>query len=478
VEKVLYLTKNYLYIYENDRVVRKEYSKDKGIVTSTILLKDIYNINFKLPKDLKEEELIIEAEKYVFTEGALDYTKQYKINYIFQDLGDFYFVDAFVVELETLKEIFASHLKLYKYIDFISPAPLVFKEYYNITNIKPQVDVFIYFNQEDAFLSCFKNGEFVFTKSINKLNVLSANLNISVEECIELLKQKGLNKELYEDEDVYNKIYSFFSQFFMKVNNILNYSINFYHLDKINKIYFYSPFEIKNLFESYIDFWNLSGIEFKKYEIESEYDSFDITAAFFNARHYQDEKINFSIFNRPLPFYKQETGKIIILILVLFSIIGADAFYRYKKINQEEVKLKKLKIEHKRKQRELASVKIGIKKYQKLIKNIKEENLKIQSRIDLINTKLVTLYKIVQTPPITNEFADIIVLLKKHSLKITEFSKNKNMLTVTIVSEYDNSSEIAKFMKDLLKFGFKDVYSKQILSKENKYISKVEFKDE
>jgi len=188
VEKVLYLTKNYLYIYENDRVVRKEYSKDKGIVTSTILLKDIYNINFKLPKDLKKEELIIEAEKYVFTEGALDYTKQYKINYIFQDLGDFYFVDAFVVELETLKEIFASHLKLYKYIDFISPAPLVFKEYYNITNIKPQVDVFIYFNQEDAFLSCFKNGEFVFTKSINKLNVLSANLNISVEECIELLK--------------------------------------------------------------------------------------------------------------------------------------------------------------------------------------------------------------------------------------------------------------------------------------------------
>jgi len=246
--KVIYLSKDSIYINENDRVVKKELGYEKGIITSSLGYNHILNITFKLSKDIDKEMLEVEAEKYVFTEGSLDYSKEYKINYIFKEYDDHYNVEAFIVETDVLKKQFEKYLKIYKYIDFISAKPFVFKSYYDISNIKPQNDAFIYLDENEAFLSCFENGEFVFVKSISKLSSLAKQLDVSVDEVKNILMTKGLNQDNYDDIETFNVIDSFFTQFFMKVSNLINYSVSYYGLTKVDRIFFYSPFEIENLF--------------------------------------------------------------------------------------------------------------------------------------------------------------------------------------------------------------------------------------
>jgi len=473
--KVIYLKQDAIYVNEDDRVVKKEFSYEKGVVTASIGYNHILNITFKLPKTIEKDMLEIEAEKYVFTEGSLDYSKEYKINYIFKEYEDYYNVEVYAIETNKLKKEFETFLKVYKYIDFISAKPFIFGAYYDIVKNKSGNDVFIYFERDEAFLSCFENGEFLFVKSISKLSTLAKQLDKSVEETIELLKEKGLNEEQYENSEIYNIIDSFFSQFFMKVNNLINYSVSYYSLSKIERIFFYSPFEINGLFETYTDFWNLSGIEFKKYEVPSDYDAFDYTAVIFNTKNYTNENLNFSIFPKPLPFYKTRSGLLVGAILICVSVLAGDMYYKCQVINRQTVRIDTLKKKFSRKKRELKLLKQAIIKYEKQINSVKSENTALKNQISDISDKILFLNRIEKKTLVSNQLADLINTLKKYDLKIVSFTKTDSHTDLEIISKFNNSSNIARFMKELKKLGYKNIASKLIENSNGIYISKVSY---
>ncbi|AZV47067.1 hypothetical protein C3L23_07210 [Nautilia sp. PV-1] len=474
--KVIYLSENYIYINENDRIIRKELSYEKGIITSSIGYKNVLNITFKLPKNIDKDMLEIEAEKYVFTEGSLDYNKEYKISYVFREFEEFYNVEAFVVDTEVLKKEFEKYLKVFKYIDFISLKPRIFKSYYDITGAAPKNDAFIYLDEEEAFLSCFENGEFVFVKSISKLSSLAKQLDKSLKEVIEILKTKGFNEENYEDKETYSAIENFFSQFFMKVNNLINYSVSYYSLSKIERIFLYSPFEIKGLIENYENFWNLSGIEFKKYSLDNtDYDSFDYTAAVYNSRHYLNEEENFSIFPKPVPFYKTKTGTLSLLAVVCFGFVAADAFIKYQTLKQQENKILVLKRKVQRIQREEKLLKTAIAKFQNEAVKLHEQNIDLQKQISDISGKVLYLDNIQKQEPVTNQLADLVKELKKYSLKLISFDKEGTHTQLILTSTFDNSSDIARLMKDLNSMGYKNVTSSEIKNNLGIYIAKVSY---
>jgi hypothetical protein len=475
MENVYFLTKEYMYEYIDGRVVKKDLKKEKGVYTSLIYFKDIFNHTFKLPSNLSKDELLIKADETVFNEAGLDLSKEYKINYLFQKYDDYYIVDAFIVEVDKLKEEFKDILKKFKYIDFISAAPFVFKEYYDIVNIKPQNDIFIYFTEKDAFIVGFKNKEFVFVNSLDKLSTLSIQTSLNIQELTKVLEEFGLNEENYKDKELYKKIYNFFSQFFMKVNNLLNYSKNFYHLGEIDKIFFYSNVKIKNLIESYKDFWNLSGIEFKKFEIDSEYDPFEYCTTVYNAKNYLNEELNFSVFLRPPKFYKTESGKLIIFSTFIFILIFGDAFYKYMIINKQEEKILKLQQLFNKKEKQYNLLVSSIKEYGEKIKKERQDILNINKQIDDIVSKIDYLYNIRQRPLLYNEIADVISFLSKNNLALLNFEKNDNEYTLMIKSNLNNSKLIANFMNYLIQLGYKNISSKAIINEKDKYITKIKY---
>ncbi|WP_457565041.1 hypothetical protein [Caminibacter sp.] len=473
--KVIYLRDDYILINEDDRIIKKEYKYEKGIVTATLPYKHIININFKLSKPLEEDMLEIEAEKYLFTNGSLDYSKEYKIVYKFKDYEDFYNVEAFVVEIDVLNRVFEKHLKTFKYIDFISANPFIFESFYDISGVLPQNDLFIFLSEDEAFVSCFENGEFLFVKSLTKLSNLSKILGIESEELKNLLLQKGLDESRYEEIEIYNTVDNFFSELFMKVSHLINFSVSNYRLNGINNIYFYSPFEINKIFEKYSDFWNLSGVKFKRFTLQSEYDPFEYCAVVYNSKHYQNENENFSIYPRPVPFYKRKSGQFILFVFVVIFLIGADILYKEVKIQNQQSEISILQEKIARQKRLSDMLRIAYKNYKNKISKLKSEEISIQKEIDKINSDIAYLYNIQTSKPFCDLLAENTNLLSKNSLKLISFDKKDKHIKMIIMSRFENSSSIAKFLNGLIKSGYKNVFSKKITSDKNIYISEVSY---
>jgi len=476
MENTYFLIKNYMYEYKDGRVVRKSLKKENGLYTSTIFFKDIINHTFKLPADLEKEDLLIKAEENLYNEAPIYLEDEYKINYHFKKFDDYYIVDAFAVKVELLKKKFASFLKEVKYIDFISPAFFVFEEYYNIKeNITPKNDIFIYFTKEDAFMVGFRDKEFVFVKSLDKFSKLLNFINLKEEDLIKILKEKGLNKDLYGSDAFFDQIDSFFSQFFIKVVNIINYSKNFYHINSFDNIYFYSDMKINNIFEYYSSFWSLSGINFTKFEISSDYDPFEYCATIYNAKHFNLEDVNFSIFLRPPRFYQTQSGQFIIFSFFILLLILGDGLYKYMMINKQKANIIKLQKEVLQKEKKVKFMQKYINEYTKEIKKEKTTLANIETQINDISAKINSLYKIKKQIPLFNEIGEIINFTTKNDLKITNFEKNKNNFKITITSNIDNSSLIPKLLKILLKKGYKNVSSKRIINNKNGYITVIKY---
>jgi len=477
LKKLIYIAKDYIYIKENDNIVKKGFSFEKGIITTTIGYNSILNINFKLPKTVSKELLELEAEKYLFKEGSLSYEKEYKIVYKFKEFEDFYNVEAFIVEIEVLRKEFIKYIQTFEYIDFISAKPFVFKSFYDITNTDFKKDVFIYFSEEESFLSFFEDGEFLFVKGLNRFDSLAKSLNLTNKEVISLLSSSGLYEESYRNKEHYKIIENFFAEFFMRVSNLLNYSSNYYNIEKIDRIYFYSPFKINGLFQKYEDFWKLSAIEFKKYLVNSDYDDFDYTALIYNSNNYYNEKENFTIFVRPLPLYKTKIVQLAIFLFVGFLIICIDAYLRYQTISKQEEKINMLNKQILANKKESNQFLTQIKILKSKLKNLKNEHITLKKQILKIENKIDFLKNIQFSKLTTNEIADIVNGLSEYNLKLFSFNKIENQIELKIISKFKNSSEIASFMKYLSALGYKNIQSDEIKNEDNLYISKVSYND-
>ncbi len=472
-KRVITLIGNSMYIYENKEIFKEEISYIKGVVTSVVSFKDSINISFKLSIALDKEELLIEAEKYVYNQGILDLTKEYQIIYNFQQYEDFYYVDAFAIETDKLQILNKEYLSEFKYIDFISFAPFAFGEFYEISKISPEVDAFVYFHKNDSYIVGFKGGEFVFIRSLDKLNVLEKELNKSAEEIIELLKEKGIDKNRYDDY-TYEVIDTFFSKLFMKINNIVNYSVNFFKLDKINNIYFYAPFDMNYFAEFYKDIWNFD-VKFKKYELLTNYDPFEYSVALYNAKYYDKENLNFSVFKRPPALYKRESGKLILFIFFLILIVISDALYKEYVISKTEQKKLLIELQAQSYKNTLDKTKRQIKFYKKEIKNLKKEWNALSSKIDYIYKKIERLYILDNKPSFTNIYAKIVSVLQKNNLKIYEFKKINNEFSLIIVSSQSVYDKIPLFLIDLKREGFKNIKIHSVENNSTAYKTKVMF---
>ena len=476
--KTLNILKNYIYIYENGKIVKKELMKQKGITTSFLYPKSILSLTKKFNKTFSKDELIIEMEKYIFSYPNIDINKEYKIVYLFVERENNIVVEALLIDSEKLQNEYKEILNIYKYIDFISPAFLAWKEYYNIQKIPKKNDVFIYFSTDDSFLSVFSEGKYLFHKSISKLSVLEKITGKKNNELIQILQEKGLDKNKYEDKNLFAQVDKFFSEYFLKVFNLLNYSLNDYEIAKYERIFFYSPIKIGNIFEQYTDYWKLHGVEFKSLSLQTEYNFFEYLITVFNAKNYENDGLNFSIFKKPPLFITTSVGKLLsfIFMCVLFVVIFIGInLYNINKLEDNVNILNKKYSMLQTKNKENLTV---IKQYKNAVKLVNDKLDDIDGQIADLSDKINLLNIKSKESAVYNILTKITYHLKQYNLKIKNITKEKNHFSLIILSNYDNTHEITVLMQDLISDGFKNVNSKTIKNKSDKYISYVEFDNE
>ena len=478
--KLLYLRDKFIYTYEDGRVVRDEYKpvKTNDYITSVLPYEQAISIDFKLTEE-EDEDLIVKAEDYVYNEGALNLDKEYKINYFFhkEETRDFYYVEADIVDIENLENYFKKFVKDFKYIDYISFAPTVFEEYYNLVDdVEKGNHIFLYFDERDSFLSFVRDGKFVSSKTLSKFSALKNYMQVDEKLVIEALKEEGIvDLSMALENNIqanYPMIGQFFEEYVTKLIHLMTKTVEYYKLDKIDKIFFYSPFEIKfieEFFQKKID------IDFELYKLNSDYDPFDVTAIHYNARHLNDEETNFSVFLRPPPFYKTKAGQILLFFIGGLILIGADAAYKLYEINSYQNKIKLYKKIYSKKKKEIKFYQLAIKKYDKKISDLMAKNLVYRRKIDEIYKDLKILDGIDSSPLLFNNLIKLDNLYKKYGLDVMNFDKNGSSYTILVKSKESSGNLIPLFMKDLLKLHFRNVSSKEIAKGDNSYTSEVKF---
>jgi hypothetical protein len=303
-----------------------EYSK-KQYVISYINTKGFISTVVSVSKNIPDEDLKDVIENKVYEELALDMAIAYQTNYIEMhnrvDENNRFF-QVFVVDPLTLEDDFKPIVEKIKYIDQIVPLPLLIKSLYAKEIIDDTgLHCFIFFQQNDAFLTIYNEREFVYTKSLSfSLTTFHEEFcallgeQISFNAFIDILSSEGLATSNLEHQKYLIKL---FSDAFLHVNDILTYVKRAFQLDKIDTIYIGS--EIADI--SGLDEYAQTYLSINSYSFDFDYGfSSDLANVsqiqslmqLYTTVPQEDRyECNFSTFHRPPPFTKRESGKLIIL---------------------------------------------------------------------------------------------------------------------------------------------------------------------
>jgi hypothetical protein len=473
---VVYL-KDAIVLLQREGRGSEEYSfSKKDIITSSIDLQDVINYVFKLPKSLSKQELDVQAEIYFYENAGLDLTKKYLTYFDYKDLketDEYQLVEAISISHDKLREIFKNSLQRAKYIDYISLSFMAYEKFYDLYHKQSKTDAFIYLDEKQSFISIFQNGKYIYAKSLPLIDKLLKNLNIDYDDFVKIISLKGLDKELYEpsEEFMYDDIDNFFTEYFANINNRFSYGRSVFHIEKIDNIYFYTPFEIPNLNDR-AEFWTLTGIVFHKLPVEQFF--LEKLILKYNVDHYQDE-MNFSIFPKPPKLYTRRSFQLFSVLFLSISIFGGDYANRWYQNNQIQQKINKLNNLIQKEKREISILKQKNKSMLEKQKEYKEYIIKIEKKIEYQKKLLITSIDYMKYSSVTNDFLLITKLLKANSLKTDSIIKNDNNFSISLIATINKRENISVFMRDLIKNGYKNVNTSSINNENGMYSAIVRF---
>jgi hypothetical protein len=303
-----------------------EYGKEQFAI-SYLNSKSFINSNIAISKNIPEEDLLDAISNKVYDELALDQAVAYQIEFIetFNNIDEenrsFH---VFILDPLEIDETFSKVVEKIKYIDVVVPSPLLLKSLYEREIIDSgDVHAFVYFQENDAFITVYNNKEFLYTKSINysflQMHERFCELygeQIEFDIFIDFFSKQNLRDSDSEYKEYLIKLYK---EIFANINDILTYVKRAFELNKIEHIYIGSQIAtITKLDEmSEVEL----GIKSSNFEFDYGFESDEgYTDQLHALMHIYtallpEEKYdcNFTIFHRPPKFIQRESGKLILL---------------------------------------------------------------------------------------------------------------------------------------------------------------------
>ena len=310
-----------------------QFSKDQ-LAISYLQTKDFITTQISISKNIGDEDLYDAITNKVYDDLALDQAVTYQIQFIetFNNLDEnnrhFH---VFIIDPSTIGDTFASVINQIKYLDVIIPIPLLIKSLYSKELIDDNgVHCFIYFQENDTFLTIYREKEFTYTKSIkysftqmyDRFCELYGE-KIEYDEFINFIQKHNLKTTTSDYKEYFIKLYK---EIFANINDILTYVKRAFEIEKIDHLYIGTQLQTLTKLDEIAEVElsiKTSNFEFN-YGFESDQPYIDQINALMHLYTMlpEDQKYecNFTTFSRPPKFIQRDSGKLIMFTAASFII--------------------------------------------------------------------------------------------------------------------------------------------------------------
>ncbi len=239
----VYADKNYIFKNNVCTPLKKLSYNTSNFITSYMTNKNIITTNIKISRSIEEEDLGDMIDIKAYEELGLDQANEYIISSLeVETESEDREFHIFVADPEELDETYIPIKAETKYIDLIAPAPLLYKALYTKDILRSNnTHCFVYFTKTDAFITIYKNGEYLYSKSIEfSLDQIYDKYCEIIGEKIDekvffsILETEGLKTVNPDYQENFMKI---FSDVFITINDIIIYVKRAFDLDTIHQMF-------------------------------------------------------------------------------------------------------------------------------------------------------------------------------------------------------------------------------------------------
>jgi len=352
------------YIFKGDKLqpLNKLTYNTANFITSYLSNKDFITTTTMVSRSIPQEDIDDILEIKAYEELGLDQASSYIISSVeVENSGEEREFHLFVAETETLNQLYLPIKEETKYLDLIVPAPLLYKALYRKEILSNTgVHCFVYFTQYDAFVTFYRNGEYLYSKSIEfSLEQIYEKFceiegeQVDKKEFFTTLETEGLKATDSKYQQNFMKI---FGEVFITINDIIIYTKRAFQLDTIDHMYIGVGLD-----EYSNNYLGLPSADFNfDYNIENDEwytDQLQYMMLLSSIEYMEDENsiLNMTIFPRPPSFVNRASS--IGLAYPLYHLVSSYAneakIYALNKQNDslstEVSKYKKILGEKKRK---------------------------------------------------------------------------------------------------------------------------------
>ncbi len=323
-----------------------------SLATSPSFKKDQYAISFlntksfisaliSVSKNVPDDDIADALENRSYEELALDATVEYQIRYteaIHHANDNDRFFHVFVVEPSVVIEEFTAVVDTIKYVDQITPVPLLLKALY----VKNFIDSdgahgFVYFQENDAFFALYNEQEYIYSKTLKySLKQMHERYCELLGEVVTLpnfeilLVTQGRNTENEAHQEALLKL---FGEIFVHVNDVILYAKRVFEIKQFDALYIGASVGVIDGLDEYAQTY----LTLKVHPFDFDF-GFILGGSSVDRMHQlmhvyarlepeEGYDCNFTEFHRPPPFVKRDSGRLILAtaasLVIAFLYPGA-----------------------------------------------------------------------------------------------------------------------------------------------------------
>jgi len=334
-----YSDKSYIFRKDSLTPLSKLTYKSNYFYTTYLANKDMIIAPIEVAAGMDEKDLDGLLDDRAYDELGLDPAQEYIIRRWEIESKDPHkrVFQLFVVEHNTYTEVFAPLREKIKYIDLIVPAPLLYHSLYNMHVLEPKgVHAFLYFTHYDTFVTFYRSGKYLYSKSIPFS--LRQIYNRYCEMIGETVDEDKFYKTLQKDglkalqSDFQQNLMKLFGEIFISINDIIIYTKRAYDLEVIDQMFIGSELGaiagLDEYVQNYLGFHSMAlefDFDIQTEEWHTDQMQYMMAVSALDYKEDSSEWVNFTLYPKPPTFFKRPAGQItamtmLMLLLAIFCI--------------------------------------------------------------------------------------------------------------------------------------------------------------